>query len=77
MPQYDWVGSFGNTCTRVTDSVGGITGSYGFVIEPPVLPDPVAPIARQTAPADLPDDALIFLPGNRYGKSNRPTTTVS
>jgi len=51
-PLFDCVYSFGNTGTRWTIRAGGITNPCGFVIENPLLPDPVVPDARRSAPVD-------------------------
>jgi transglutaminase-like putative cysteine protease len=73
VPLYDYVDSFGNTCTRLTMPAGGITISCGFVIEDPFTPDPVVPDARQAALADLPDDVLMYLLASRYCETDRLT----
>jgi len=66
VPLYDYIDSFGNTCTRLTIPAGGITISSGFVIEDPFAPDPVVPEARQAALEDLPDEVMLFLMASRY-----------
>ena len=71
VPMYDYLDSFGNTCTRLTIPAGGITISCGFVIEDPFLPDAVAPNARQVPVEDLPDDALLYLLGSRYCETDK------
>ena len=76
VPLYDYVDSFGNICTRLTIPAGGITISCGFVIEDPFAPDRVVPGARQSAPADLPDDVLMFLLGSRYCETDRLSETA-
>ena len=76
VPLYDYVDSFGNICTRLTIPAGGITISCGFVIEDPFVPDRVVPGARQSAPADWPDDVLMFLLGSRYCETDRLSETA-
>ena len=71
VPMYDYLDSFGNTCTRLTIPSGGITISCGFVIEDPFLPDAVAPEAGQVPVEDLPDKAMLFLLGSRYCETDR------
>ncbi|MGE4307170.1 MAG: transglutaminase family protein [Novosphingobium sp.] len=71
VPLYDYIDSFGNTCTRLTIPAGGITISCGFVIEDPFEPDPVMPDARQIPVEDLPDEVLLFLLGSRYCETDR------
>jgi len=66
VPLYDYVDSFGNTCTRLTIPAGGITISSGFVIEDDFAPDRVVPEARQSALSELPDEVMLFLLASRY-----------
>jgi len=73
VPLYDYVDSFGNICTRLTMPVGGITISCGFVIEDPFEPDVVAPEAKQTPLAELPDEVLLYLLASRYCETDRLT----
>ena len=76
VPQYDYVDSFGNICTRLTIPEGGITISCGFVIEDSFAPDPVVPHARQVALSELPDQAMLFLLASRYCETDRLTETA-
>jgi transglutaminase-like putative cysteine protease len=76
VPLYDYVDSFGNICTRLTMPPGGITISCGFVIEDAFEPDVVAPDARQSALADLPDEVLMYLLASRYCETDRLTETA-
>ena len=71
VPMYDYLDSFGNTCTRLTVPPGGITISCGFVIEDRFLPDEVAPDAQQVPIKDLPDEAMIYLLSSRYCETDR------
>jgi transglutaminase-like putative cysteine protease len=73
VPLYDYVDSFGNICTRLTMPAGGITISCGFVIEDPFEPDVVAPEAKQTPLAELPDEVLLYLLASRYCETDRLT----
>ena len=71
VPIYDYMDSFGNTCSRLTIPEGGISISCGFVIEDSFEPDPVVPDARQLAVEELPDDVLLYLLGSRYCETDR------
>ena len=71
VPMYDYLDSFGNTCTRLTVPPGGITISCGFVIEDRFLPDEVAPDAQQVPIEDLPDEAMLYLLSSRYCETDR------
>jgi transglutaminase-like putative cysteine protease len=71
VPLYDYVDSFGNTCTRFTIPAGGITISCGFVIEDPFIADEVAPDAQRVPVEQLPDDSLLYLLGSRYCETDR------
>lgn len=71
VPLYDYIDSFGNTCTRLTIPAGGITISTGFLIEDPFVPDEVNPDARQVPVEQLPDDVLLYLLGSRYCETDR------
>lgn len=71
VPLYDYIDSFGNTCTRLTIPAGGITISTGFLIEDPFVPDAVNPDARQVPVEQLPDDVLLYLLGSRYCETDR------
>jgi len=76
VPLYDYVDSFGNICTRLTMPAGGITISCGFVIEDPFEPDVVAPEAKQTPLAQLPDEVLLYLLASRYCETDRLTAVA-
>jgi transglutaminase-like putative cysteine protease len=71
VPIYDYIDSFGNTCSRLTIPEGGISISCGFVIEDSFEPDPVVPDARQLDVEDLPDEVLLYLLGSRYCETDR------
>ena len=73
VPLYDYVDSFGNTCTRLTIPAGGVTLSCGFVIDDAFDPDPVAPDAGQCAIEDLPDEVVLYLLPSRYCETDRLT----
>jgi transglutaminase-like putative cysteine protease len=71
VPIYDYMDSFGNTCSRLTIPEGGISISCGFVIEDSFEPDPVVPDACQLAVEELPDEVLLYLLGSRYCETDR------
>ena len=76
VPVYDYIDSFGNSCTRLTIPAGGITISCGFVIEDSFEPDPVVPEARQVPLEDLPDEVMLFMLGSRYCETDRLSETA-
>ena len=63
---HDYVDMFGNICTRIVAPAGLIEIRNDFRIADSGLPDEVAPGARQSEVADLPNDVLIYLLGSRY-----------
>jgi len=66
-----YLDAFGNICSRLTAPAGRTVLSADFVVQDSGLVDAYAPFARQTAVADLPDEALIFLLGSRYCETDR------
>ncbi|MDB5620783.1 transglutaminase family protein [Tardiphaga sp.] len=62
----DYLDMFGNTCTRVIFPPGLIEIRNEFLISDSGMPDAVAPGARQTPIAKLPDDVFVYLLGSRY-----------
>ena len=76
VPTYDYVDTFGNTCTRLVAPMGGITLACDFVVEDTGLPDPQSPRAVQHAVEDLPDDILVYLLGSRYCETDRLSDTA-
>lgn len=71
VPMYDYVDSYGNTCTRLTVPKGGVILSADFVIEDDGLPDVRAPDGPQMPVEAIPDDVLVFLLGSRYCETDR------
>ncbi len=76
VPTYDYVDAFGNTCTRLTVPVGGVTLSCDFVVEDSGLHDIQSPDAIQHPIEDLPDDILMYLLGSRYCETDRLSDTA-
>jgi transglutaminase-like putative cysteine protease len=68
--------SFGNWCSRIVAPAGGIVLSADAVIRDAGLADPVAPLARQIAVQDLPDETLLFLLGSRYCETDLLSETA-
>jgi transglutaminase-like putative cysteine protease len=66
LPLREYRDMFGNTCTRVTAGPGQVRFSSTFDILDSGRPDEVLATARQHPIDELPDDALIYLLGNRY-----------
>jgi transglutaminase-like putative cysteine protease len=71
VPMTAYRDSFGNWCTRIVAPAGQLRLTTDAVVRDSGLPDIVAPDARQTPVAELPDDALIFLLGSRYCETDR------
>lgn len=76
IPMYDYVDTFGNTCTRLVTPPGTLTLSADFVVEDPGATDRYAPHAPQIAVDRLPDEVLIFLLGSRYCEVDRLSETA-
>jgi transglutaminase-like putative cysteine protease len=57
---------FGNWCTRLQAPGGRLRISSNTLIHDNGTPDPVATWARQSQPAELPDETLVYLLGSRY-----------
>ena len=67
---------FGNTCRRLVAPAGKLTLRSDSTIVCSPEPDPVAPQARETPIASLPDDTLMFLLGSRYCETDRLSQTA-
>lgn len=65
-PVHQYLDSYGNVCSRVTEPAGRVCFSSNFVINDSGEPDRLAPEAIQHPVEDLPDEALVFLLGSRY-----------
>jgi transglutaminase-like putative cysteine protease len=76
VPIYDYLDSFGNTCTRLVVPAGGITLACDFVVEDSGVPDRQSPDAVQHPVEDLPDDILVYLLGSRYCETDRLSDTA-
>ena len=66
IPFHDYTDIYGNTCRRLTLPPGRSTTRYGALVELPDEFDAFAPDARQLAPDELPDDALLYTLPSRY-----------
>ncbi len=63
--------AFGNWCTRIVLPVGETTLAADAIVRDSGVPDAVAPSARETPVAELPDEVLVFLLGSRYCETDR------
>jgi transglutaminase-like putative cysteine protease len=66
-----YIDGFGNIVSRVVAPAGRLRLTSSFVIKDSGAVDDYAPDARQHAPQDLPDEALMFLLGSRYCETDR------
>jgi transglutaminase-like putative cysteine protease len=57
---------YGNWCNRIVAPAGRVTLTSDAIIQDSGLPDAVAPMARQRALQELPEESLVFLLGSRY-----------
>ena len=62
---------FGNTCRRFVAPAGPFSLRSDSTIYSSPNPDPLAPFARETPIADLPDDCLSYLLGSRYCETDK------
>jgi transglutaminase-like putative cysteine protease len=69
--RWDYVDSFGNSCTRLVAPAGLTTIATQFEIYDTGEPDPAAADAIQHPIQDLPDETLVFLLGSRYCDTDR------
>ncbi len=76
VPMYDYVDSFGNTCTRFTIPTGGLELSCDFTIRDPGVADIHAPDAEQLPVENLPTEVLVYLLGSRYCETDRLSETA-
>lgn len=68
---WNYIDSFGNSCTRIVAPPGKTTISTDFVVYDTGLPDVVPDDAVQHDIKDLPDEVLQFLLGSRYCDTDR------
>jgi transglutaminase-like putative cysteine protease len=76
IPMYDYVDSFGNTCTRLVTPAGSLTLSADFVVHDPGTTDRYAPDAQQIPVEALPDNVLMFILSSRYCEVDRLSETA-
>ena len=76
IPMYDYVDTFGNTCTRLVTPIGMLTLSADFVVHDSGTTDVYAPDAQQIPVDALPDDVLLFLLSSRYCEIDRLSDTA-
>jgi transglutaminase-like putative cysteine protease len=62
---------FGNTCRRVNLSAGPVTMTFAAQVSAVEDPDPTVEFAEERTPAELPDEALMFVLPSRYCESDR------
>jgi len=62
---------YGNICRRLVAPAGGVNFEARGIAQDSGEPDAAAPTAAQIAPAELPDDVLIYLLGSRYCETDR------
>lgn len=63
---HDYRDLYGNVCRRATLPTGPCALRYDAVVETLPEPDPVAPVAIEHFPADLPDEVLLYTLPSRY-----------
>ncbi|TCL74620.1 transglutaminase family protein [Rhizobium sp. BK251] len=68
---WNYIDTFGNSCTRIMAPGGLMTISTEFEIYDSGQPDTVPVDAVQHEIKDLPDDVLVFLLGSRYCDTDR------
>ncbi|MCU1364526.1 MAG: hypothetical protein JWL72_1732 [Ilumatobacteraceae bacterium] len=61
---------FGNSCRRIDLAAGRVTLTFEAVVSTPADADPVVLDAGEVAPADLPDEALMFVLPSRFCESD-------
>ncbi len=69
-PSSVYLDHFGNSCRRVNLAAGPVTMTYAAVMSTPDDADPVEFGAVEVAPADLPDEALMFVLPSRFCQSD-------
>ena len=62
---------FGNRCRRLTLPAGPVELQFTATVDETGAPDDSAADARELDPAELPDDALVFLLPSRYCQSDQ------
>jgi transglutaminase-like putative cysteine protease len=76
LPMYDYVDTYGNTCTRLVAPAGPLALSADFIVHDPGITDVYAPDAQQIAVEALPDEVLLFLLASRYCEIDRLSETA-
>ena len=76
IPSREYRDRFGNLCHRILAPAGLLTIATDFIIADSGEPDPVEPLAAQTAVDLLPDDHMIFLLGSRYCETDKLMETA-
>ena len=71
IPTSTYVDVFGNRCRRMTLPVGAVELRFDATADATGEPDDIDPAAGELYPADLPDDALVFLLPSRYCQSDQ------
>jgi transglutaminase-like putative cysteine protease len=68
-----YVDLYGNLCRRLTIPDGRSSLRYDALVEVDASPDPVRADAREVAPSDLPDHAVLYTLPSRYCPSDELT----
>ena len=66
VPYHDYTDLYGNVCRRTTLPAGTCSLAYGALVQTTADLDPQDLGARESAVADLPDDALVYTLPSRY-----------
>ena len=72
----EYCDSYGNRCQRLTVPPGEFMLRYDALVRTPATLDPADPAAVELAPADLPDDVLIYTSPSRYCLSDEMAATA-
>jgi transglutaminase-like putative cysteine protease len=71
VPTSSYLDVFGNRCRRMTLPVGDVEMRFDAIADATGAPDDIDVTAEEHLPADLPDDALVFLLPSRYCQSDQ------
>ena len=74
--RHEYFDSYGNRCQRLTVPRGKFTLRYDALVQTPATADPADATAVELAPADLPDDVLIYTSPSRYCLSDEMAATA-
>jgi len=71
-----YLDQFANSCRRVNIAAGPVVMTFDAEVSAVEDPDPTVHGADEVAPADLPDDVLMFVLPSRYCESDRIADSV-